>query len=344
MMTKHWPIDMMPTTATATSTLRKLSAVKKFVLKNENATESTTITAIRPSSWPLSADHLPALRDRGAAPSRMVGSRSDTGPLISGPAAGGEEGLCVFDLLAQRGGDDLGRLRPLGNAVHGTALPHHHDAVGKRQDLVELGGNEPHGQTLPVCQLADQRIHLRLGAHVDAARRLVEDEQRRIRRQRPGEQHLLLVAARQRADDCRRARRLDADAVGAGLREARPGRLAEKAEPAETVEHVGGEVEGDVVAVKDGGTPLLADEGDAVADGVARRGDPHRTAVELDLPGKQRISADDGPHDLGAAGGDEPRHADDLAGMNVEIDIGEGKTARAANADDGTGARRRPGG
>ncbi len=49
---------------------------------------------------------------------------------------------------------------------------------------------------------ADHAVDLLLGADVDAAHRVVHQHHRRRARERPGEQHLLLVAARQRQDRC----------------------------------------------------------------------------------------------------------------------------------------------
>ena len=62
-------------------------------------------------------------------------------------------------------------------------------------------------------QLAHERLDLRLRAHVDAARRIVQDEQPRRRCEHPGQQHLLLVAARQLRDLLVRAGCLDAQAA-----------------------------------------------------------------------------------------------------------------------------------
>ena len=58
-------------------------------------------------------------------------------------------------------------------------------------------------------ELVDQPIDLRLGADVDAAGRLVEDEQHRLARQPAREHHLLLVAAGEFRDLLVEARRLD---------------------------------------------------------------------------------------------------------------------------------------
>ena len=74
---------------------------------------------------------------------------------------------------------------------------------------------------------ADQRVHLRLGADVDAARRVVEQHHRRLRVEPLGEHDLLLVAARQRARRvvdrraCGRAARAPARARARAARPAR---------------------------------------------------------------------------------------------------------------------------
>ena len=57
-------------------------------------------------------------------------------------------------------------------------------------------------------ELAHQPVDLGLGADVDALRRLVEDQHRRLRRQPAGQRHLLLVAAGEVADRRRRSTRV----------------------------------------------------------------------------------------------------------------------------------------
>ena len=64
------------------------------------------------------------------------------------------------------------------------------------QHLLQLGGDEHHRHAL-VGQGGDESLDLGLGADVDAAGGLVEDQQLRRGEQPAGEQHLLLVAAGQ---------------------------------------------------------------------------------------------------------------------------------------------------
>jgi hypothetical protein len=63
---------------------------------------------------------------------------------------------------------------------------------------------------LPCCgQLVEQVIDLALGAHVDAARRLVEDQDLGVGGQPLADDDLLLVAAREVLDLLLQAGRLD---------------------------------------------------------------------------------------------------------------------------------------
>ena len=87
------------------------------------------------------------------------------------------------------------RLRSFGRLA---ALPQHDDPVAAADDLLDLRGDEERPPRRParVASCFD----LGLGADVDAARRLVEDEQLAVHAQPAGQQHLLLVAAGELAD------------------------------------------------------------------------------------------------------------------------------------------------
>ena len=81
-------------------------------------------------------------------------------------------------------------------------------------------------------ELAQPRVDLALGADVDAARRLVEQQQPRLAEHFLGEHDLLLVAAGQRADGdvgiaaagCRTGRRIACDRLASRARDIRPER------------------------------------------------------------------------------------------------------------------------
>ena len=79
------------------------------------------------------------------------------------------------------------------------ALAHDQHAVGHAEHLGQLGGDHQHRDALG-GQLGQQPVHLGLGADVDAAGRLVDDQHPRAGGQPLGEHDLLLVAAGQRAD------------------------------------------------------------------------------------------------------------------------------------------------
>ena len=53
-----------------------------------------------------------------------------------------------------------------------------------------------------------------------------------------------------------------------------------------------------------------------------------RRVAEPDLAGIARIGAENAAGDFGAAGADEPGHADDFAGVDLKGDIGENADAR----------------
>ena len=81
-----------------------------------------------------------------------------------------------------------------------------------------------------VGELADQRLNLGLGADVDAARRLVEDQQLRVGAEPARQQHLLLVAAGELADLLLGARRLDGEALHESVDDLALARLVDDAD------------------------------------------------------------------------------------------------------------------
>ena len=97
-----------------------------------------------------------------------------------------------------------GRVEFAGDAAAG----HDQHAVGEADQLRHLRGDQHDGDAAR-RQLVDQPVDLGLGADVDAARRLVEDEQHRLPRQPARQHHLLLVAAGQLETSWSRLGRLD---------------------------------------------------------------------------------------------------------------------------------------
>src|SRR3989441_174134 len=103
-------------------------------------------------------------------------------------------------------------LLPVGRpaVAHGDDLTavHDRDAIRQLEDLVELGRHEQ--DRCAGVALGDRLAMDELdAADVEAARRLVEDEESRLAAELPRDNHLLLVAARQRARGDGRGRRPD---------------------------------------------------------------------------------------------------------------------------------------
>ena len=78
------------------------------------------------------------------------------------------------------------------------ALVHDRDPVGQRVDLVELGGDDDHGDAV-VALLDDPAVHELDRPDVEAAGRLARDQHLVLAPDLPGQDDLLLVAAGERA-------------------------------------------------------------------------------------------------------------------------------------------------
>ena len=160
---------------------------------------------------------------------------------------------------------------PRVELVDDAALLHDDDAVGEAHDLRQFGGDQHDGEAL-LRQFADEVVHRRLGADIDALGRLVQDDDLRPGRQPFGDDHLLLVAAGQLAEPLLPVRRLDRKPA------AEPARLGLlRRARQEQVAHMRGEDgERHVLADaerQDGALvlPVLRHIGDAGRDGIGRR-------------------------------------------------------------------------
>ena len=108
-------------------------------------------------------------------------------------------------------------LREFGGPM---AFAQNDDAVAHADELGHLGGDQDDRHAL--CgKVGDHRVHFRLGADIDALRRLVEDEDARLGAQPFGQHHFLLVAAGQFLDRLPVTRRSAASCASASPR---PGR------------------------------------------------------------------------------------------------------------------------
>ena len=86
------------------------------------------------------------------------------------------------------------------------ALVDHEDAVGQREDLLQLGRHEQHGLA-PVARLDELAVDELDRPDVESPRRLRREQHARVARDLAREDDLLLVASRQRAARGRRAGR-----------------------------------------------------------------------------------------------------------------------------------------
>ena len=173
---------------------------------------------------------------------------------------------------------------PPANSATLRPVAQHDDAVAKADQLGHLARGDENAEALR-GELAQPRIDLALGADVDAARRLVEKEEPRVRRGPPW-------PARPSAG-CRRTGRPTGDVgiarpdVELAERRASPPRPPAppdmKPSGEMRAEHRHDEVAADRHAQHQAAAaPVVGDEGDA---GLARRADrvePDRLAVDLD--------------------------------------------------------------
>ena len=152
-------------------------------------------------------------------------------------------------------------------------------------------------------ELGDLALDVGLRADVDAAGRLVEDEQLRGGRQPAREQDLLLVAAGQVAGEHAGVGRSHAESRDVLGHQASCSAAADSAQPAAASLHAEHDVLGHGQVADDAlGPAVLGREGDPVLDRVAR-GEESLTGapVDLDLSAVGAVGAVEQPDELGAA-------------------------------------------
>ena len=79
--------------------------------------------------------------------------------------------------------------------LHQAPVAQHGDAVGERQRLVLVVGDEQRGDVLPLLDAPDLVAHREAGRRVERRQRLVEQQRTRLEHQRAGERDALLLAA-----------------------------------------------------------------------------------------------------------------------------------------------------
>src|SRR4029453_16321736 len=128
-------------------------------------------------------------RAHGAAKGSSSASVVTSGAVLEGVAAGGEERL----LEGRRVVAALERVRRL--EAEELAIVEDADSVSEALGLGQVVRAEQDGRVMLGAHLADELLHLLLGARVEAGRRLVQQQQDRRGQQRARERDLLLHAA-----------------------------------------------------------------------------------------------------------------------------------------------------
>src|SRR3954469_6066729 len=209
MTTSACPIAAMAVIEASTATWLMLLAVRNCGAAIVTSAPIASMTSTRVSSRCRAM--APTIEPRGAPPACTTGAAIGSATRGTGGCGGGHVRICldvpgggVHDALFRRAlARDLGR---------DAALVQDQDPVRHREDLRQVARDQEDREARG-RQLGDDPMALPLGADVDAARRLVEDQHGRLRREPLREGALLLVPARQRRDRLAHAGRPDPELV-----------------------------------------------------------------------------------------------------------------------------------
>src|SRR5471032_2505069 len=189
------------------------------------------------------------------------------------------------------------------------AVAHDDDTVAHAQHFRQLGRNEQDSH--PLAAQGRHIVHdLLLGAHVDAARRFIQDQHLRLGGQPARQQHFLLIAAGERADRRFDTRRLDAERLDVFLRQLLLTLERNRTQDAgaglqrqdQVLAH--GQFEHSAFMLA-----ILRAEADTGGDGVARRGEAALLAVNDDAAAIRLVGAEQQARHLGAAGAQQAGQA-----------------------------------
>src|SRR6185437_5696693 len=144
--------------------------------------------------------HLLLRRALRLAIRAAVGERASLRRLEGGPGPSGDRGQALGGGVEPRPGGQKGG----GVGVEGVGVQagarlllddragvHDAGAVADGAGQLEIVGDEEHGQAALAAQVVEDRHHLRLGGDVESGRRLVGEQQLRLRQQRGGDHHPL---------------------------------------------------------------------------------------------------------------------------------------------------------
>ena len=192
------------------------------------------------------------------------------------------------------------------------------------EDLRQFGRDDDDGDA-GLGHLDQEIVHFDLRADVDAARRLVDDEDLRPERQ-PARQHdLLLIAAGEEARELVGARHADREQAAELFDQLILAALVdEPAGAADLVVRGDGDVGADGEAEEQGLLlAVLRHQAHSGQHRVMRPGEIDLPAVDPDFAGIERVGAEDRPRGLGPPGADQSGKAEDLALVRLERDVDE---------------------
>ena len=119
-----------------------------------------------------------------------AGDRVEPAAVLAQPAAGEQRKRPT--VYGWRGSC---RISSVGPSSTELARVEHADALAGLPDHAEVVADEEDGGAEPLLQLSDEVEHLGLDRGVEPGRRLVEDQQARVRRERHRDDHALLHPA-----------------------------------------------------------------------------------------------------------------------------------------------------
>src|SRR4051794_15819477 len=187
--------SILPTSSTSVSA-RTRTPISDIVCRTLMMLSSCRNTGL--TIWPTIA--ITTIAGTSArSRSRASGIAPIRAPPPGAGAAGAVSGVCSITsdtVHPLHRGDQVVVAPAAGQLAHDPAAEHHEHAIAAAQ-VVQLVGDDQHAGTPPAGVVHDLQQRL-LAAHVHARRGRDQHEHPGVARQRPAEDHLLLVAARQR--------------------------------------------------------------------------------------------------------------------------------------------------
>lgn len=127
---------------------------------------------------------------------------------FSGPVCERDRGIMGYSLCRNSVHDRRNRELGERDLRHLSAIAQDNDPIGVTHQLLQFRRDNQQRQAIG-AEGFNQANNFRMGADVDAAGRLIEDQELRFGQQPAGEQHLLLVAAGEKLDRLLGARGTD---------------------------------------------------------------------------------------------------------------------------------------